>query len=285
MSYNEKQLRDIFENYLSAVLSELDDDLPSQTVRYVLSNGGKRIRPVLCLMVAETLNVDFDKVLPFACSLEIIHNSSLVHDDLPAIDNDDFRRGKLSCHKKFGESSAILCGDVLLNFAYEHALKNISDMQGVKCLETIAKYSGIKGMLGGQFKDVFAEKNGLESKELLNEIEVMKTAKLITASVLIPTFFTEDNHFEQLKLYGLNLGVAFQIVDDVLDEIGDESLMGKTLGKDVKSGKLTSVKAIGLEESKKKAVELTQNAIDSISNIKGCESLKAFAIKLCDRIY
>lgn len=285
MSYNEKQLRDIFENYMSSVLSELDDDISSQTVKYVLSNGGKRIRPVLCLMVAVALNVDFKKVLPFACSLEIIHNSSLVHDDLPAIDNDAIRRGKPSCHKKFGESSAILCGDVLLNFAYELALKNVSDMQEVKCLEMIAEYSGLRGMLGGQFKDVYAEKNGLQSIDLLNDIQVMKTAKLITASVLIPTFFIKDNYYERLKTYGLNLGVAFQIVDDVLDEIGDEELVGKTLGKDVKSGKLTSVKAIGLDSSKKRAMKLTKNAIDSIRDIKGCEPLKDFALRLCNRIY
>lgn len=285
MNYNETQLKDIFENYISDVLSELDDDLSSQTVKYALSNGGKRVRPILCLMVAQVLGVDFKKVLPFACSLEIIHTSSLVHDDLPAIDNDDFRRGKPSCHKKFGESSAILCGDVLLNFAYEHALKNISNMQGVKCLETIAEYSGITGMLGGQFKDVYAEKNGLQSVNLLNDIQEMKTAKLIMASVLIPTFFSKENYYEDFKSYGLNLGVAFQVVDDILDETGNEILVGKTLGKDVKSGKLTSVKAIGLENSKKKAIKLTQNAIDSIRDIKGSESLKDFALKLCDRIY
>lgn len=285
MNYNENQLKEIFENYLSKILAKLKNDLPTQTVKYVLLNGGKRIRPVLCLMVAQVLSVDFEKVLPFACALEIIHNSSLVHDDLPAVDNDDYRRGQPSCHKKFGESSAILCGDVLLNFAYEHALKNISDMRGVDCLKMIAEYSGINGMLGGQFKDVYAEKNNCGNLELLNEIQLLKTAKLITASVLIPTFFVENGYFNEFKEYGINLGVAFQIVDDVLDEIGNEKLLGKTLGKDLKNGKLTSIKAIGLENSKKKAIELTHKAIDAISKIKGYEPLKEFALKLCGRIY
>lgn len=281
----EKEYKKIFEEYLSAVLNGLGDGLLEQAMKYVLSAGGKRVRPVLTLAVANCLGVPFKKVLPFACSLEIIHNSSLVHDDLPCIDNDDYRRGRLSCHKKFGESAAVLCGDALQNFAYEHSLNAIKDLSGVKCMELISRYSGFRGMLGGQFKDVYAEKNKIVNKELLEEIEIKKTAKLIMASVLIPTFFVEKNYFSELKEYAENVGVVFQIVDDVLDVKGDKNLLGKTLGKDSENGKLTSVEIYGLSECERLVQEKTQKAVSALKNVENSEFLENFAVELSKRIY
>ena len=161
------EYKNIFENYLDSQLNLLPKCELSETIVYSLKNGGKRLRPILMLITANLLKVDINRVLPFAFSLELIHSSSLVHDDLPAIDNDDYRRGRLSCHKKYGEAEGILCGDAMLNYAYEVALANCKDSLDIKCLSSLSKLTGINGMLGGQYLDVTCEKRKICNKEIL----------------------------------------------------------------------------------------------------------------------
>jgi len=277
---------ELFETYLDNVLEELQQTKNglTESMVYSIKNGGKRLRPSLCVFTCDLLGVDISKALPFACSIEFIHSSSLVHDDLPALDNDDLRRGKPSCHKKFGEAEAILCGDAMLNFAYEHSLKNAKSIKEVKCLQILAEYTGYLGMLGGQYLDITSEKKHLLNKEILLEIQQNKTAKLITVPFLIASVLADEKYFLELKNYGENLGIAFQILDDVLDVEGNVNQLGKSIGKDKNSGKLTSVSIFGLEKSKELVKLYTQKAIETIDNISKLSILKDFALSLTNRI-
>ena len=277
------EYKNIFENYLDSQLNLLPKCELSDTIIYSLKNGGKRLRPVLMLITANLLGVELDRVLPFAYSLEIIHSSSLVHDDLPAIDNDDFRRGRLSCHKKFGEAEGVLCGDAMLNYAYESALANCKDLKDIKCLYALSFLTGINGMLGGQYLDVTCEKRKISSNEILYIIQKNKTGALIVASFEIAGILAETKYIENLKEFGLNLGVAFQILDDILDVESSNEILGKTVGKDLSSGKLTAVSQYGIENAKQLAEEITQKAINSIKDIQSLNLLKDLALYLLKR--
>lgn len=275
--------KDKVDKYLTELFDGLAKNGLSDAMRYSVLNGGKRLRPVLMLITGELLGIDTDKALPFSCALEIIHSSSLVHDDLPALDNDDLRRGKPSCHKKFGEAEAILCGDALLNIAYEICAENISSKQEIECFKLLSSYSGCKGMLGGQYADITCEKSKVYNKEILSFIQTNKTAKLITAPFVMASCLSNGKYMENLLNFGLNLGVAFQIVDDILDAVGDERL-GKTIGKDSNSGKLTDILIYGLENSKQRAREYTEKAIKNIVDIKELSPLVEYARNLIDRV-
>lgn len=267
MDYNKqyKKLQEVFEAYLfnyAQNLKGVNETLVS-AVKYSLLAGGKRLRPVLMLAAANTppavptpLSDErgiarFDKILPFALALEMIHTYSLIHDDLPCMDNDDLRRGKPSNHKVYGEAMATLAGDALLNLAFELMLENINDKKSLKAAKFIAECSGINGMAGGQAEDVECEKNDINSKTKLNVIHENKTAKLITAAIVAGFILTKKN-VKAAKTIGYNLGMLFQLTDDLLDESGGEN-MGKTLGKDKQSGKLTIVKAYTAKQIEKKA--------------------------------
>ncbi len=276
-----------FNAYLDDVLSNLDSSAPKSiknAMTYAIKDGGKRVRPVLCFLTGEMLGVDKDKLKEFSLAIELIHSYSLVHDDLPAMDNDDYRRGKLSTHKKFGEAIGVLAGDALLNFAFEHILykENFSkgDLEGIKILSNFAGYSG---MIGGQVIDLQCEKDENPTSEKLYYIYLNKTAKLIIAPIIIASAIAGNAYYDSLYEYGYHLGVTFQIIDDILDEEGDFNELGKTLHKDKEAGKLTAVSVFGLERAKELAREHFNKCVSAIADIKGSEHLYALAKEMFER--
>jgi geranylgeranyl diphosphate synthase type II len=238
-----------------------------EAMRYSVFAGGKRLRPVLCLSSCELLGGDIKKALPVACAIELIHTYSLIHDDLPAMDNDDLRRGKPTNHKVYGEAIAILAGDGLLNLGYEvlvrHALEHPEDYERIlKATNEIATASGCKGIIGGQVVDILSQNTELTYEEL-KFMHEHKTGALIEASVCAGAYIAgateEDIH--ALREYARLIGFAFQIKDDILDVIGEEEKLGKKVGSDKEKGKFTFVNIFELEKSQEMVVELTQNAV------------------------
>ncbi|MDY6842919.1 MAG: farnesyl diphosphate synthase [Thermodesulfobacteriota bacterium] len=243
-----------------------------QAMRYSVFAGGKRLRPILALSSAEVVYGNIDRVLPFACALEMIHTYSLIHDDLPAMDNDDYRRGILTNHKVYGEAVAILAGDALLTEAFRlmsdrYLNKKIDPNIQLSVICLIASAIGPAGMIGGQVVDIESQGN-TEASCLVNYIHEHKTAALIQASVLVGAMICEadESVLESFAAYGRNIGLAFQIVDDILDVEGDKKRMGKGTQKDKERGKLTYPQVYGLEESKAKAQELVGEALQAIES-------------------
>ena len=242
---------------------------------YAISGGGKRIRPVLCYGTAEVLGLDCSAVNEFAVAVEMIHSYSLVHDDLPAMDNDDYRRGKLSTHKKFGEAYGILAGDALLNYAHEYCLsKKDFSLKDAKALKLLSEYAGYNGMIAGQVYDMQYEKKPVVNEKELYEV-YNKTYKLITAPLLIASILSDNKYYEELKEFGFHLGSMFQIVDDIMDVEGDLALIGKTPNKDIAVDKLTSIKVFGLDGARKKAEYHYNSGKMVLSKIKNSEFLSA----------
>jgi len=250
--YHQKyaQYLETFENYLTDYTEKWTTRpaVLGEAMRYSLLSGGKRIRPVLTLAVADMLGVAFEDVLPYATALEMIHTYSLIHDDLPAMDNDDFRRGKPSCHKAFGEAYAILAGDALLNQAFtvllDCALKGEKFALAGKLLSECA---GMDGMITGQVADLYYTESSDEiGEETLRFVQENKTGKLLLAPVLIPSVLADNRCFIRLEQFGKELGRLFQITDDILDVTGEFEALGKSIGKDASADKLTGVKVYGL---------------------------------------
>ena len=239
-----------------------------RAMRYSVQAGGKRVRPILCLESARVFSADVTPILPIACALEFIHTYSLIHDDLPALDNDDLRRGKPTCHKKFGEATAILAGDALLTLAFE-ALANapIEPTQRVAILSHVAASAGtINGMVGGQVADLEAEGRAIEPAEL-EYIHRSKTAALIRASVVAGAIGggADDENVARLKRFGETIGWAFQVVDDILDVEESSAALGKTAGKDAEQEKATYPALYGLEKSRRFATELESRAMAELA--------------------
>lgn len=278
--------------YLESVFNELpNDDEVKNAASYSLFAGGKRIRPAL--MYASTLalkdfGVTVDEIAPYAACLEMIHTYSLIHDDLPAMDDDDLRRGRPTCHVKFGEAIAILAGDMLLNLAHEELLKqSIIGKKNATAAYNISRLAGINGMIGGQSIDIVNEgkKIGIE---VLYELQEKKTGALIEAAVTTPFFLSEcsEDIYLLLKEYAAHLGLAFQIKDDILDVEADESLLGKSTGKDERDNKPTFVTLLGLDGAKEKLSEEEHgcyNSLDLLSekglNVTMLRELAEFTIK------
>lgn len=235
-------------------------------MQYSLLSGGKRIRPVLFFATLEALNVAWQNEFHYAIALECIHTYSLIHDDLPAMDNDDFRRGKLSNHKKFGEANAILAGDALLNEAYLLLLKGAIDEPHRRAAITLATYAGADGMIGGQSLDLLCEKRSADKNEL-QEIYKGKTGSLIAAPIVMAANIANVDHAPFLE-FGINLGILFQMIDDILDVSGDSVSMGKTLGKDVAEDKLTCVKVYGLEQAKVLAARQAEVCVNYLNSMQ-----------------
>ncbi|MCQ2387455.1 MAG: polyprenyl synthetase family protein [Clostridia bacterium] len=275
----------LFNESLSKTLQSLDDKQPKiliDSIKYAIDGGGKRIRPILCFAVADMLNVDYKRVSRFAVAVEMIHSYSLVHDDLPAMDNDDYRRGKLSTHKKFGEAYGILAGDALLNLAFEICLDSDSFNDfDKKAMQILGEFAGYKGMISGQSLDLQNEKKSEINNELLYEIYEKKTSKLLTAPLLISSVFADGKYYDELSDFGYNLGIMFQITDDILDVEGDAKLLGKSLHKDEDEDKYTAVKLFGLRGAKQKAEYHYNLAKKSLLKIPKNE----FLLKLLDKIY
>lgn len=240
-----------FLNYAEQVFSSVKTNSKlAEAMKYSFFAGGKRIRPVLMLACAKRLNGNYEKVLPFAFSLEAMHTYSLVHDDLPALDNDVLRRGKPTCHIKYGEATAILAGDGLLNLAFEHVFSVISSEREIKAVRALAEYSGYRGMLAGQGEDIEHENSSDYSDVTLNEIYSLKTGKFLTLPFLIPSLLYAPDLSRQAIVFGEKFGRFFQFVDDLSDVVLSSKEIGKSAGKDEKAGKLTAVKVYGLNGAK-----------------------------------
>lgn len=276
-----------FNSYLDQVIDNLDQTAPKiikDAMAYAIKDGGKRVRPALCFFTGKMLGLNEDRLKEFALATELIHSYSLVHDDLPAMDNDDYRRGKYSTHKKFGEAYGILAGDALLNFAFELVLgKDNFSKEDIEALKILAKFAGYSGMIGGQVVDLVCENNSNLSEEKLYYIYLNKTAKLIMVPILIASAIEGNTYYQNLYDYGYHLGVTFQIIDDILDEEGDFKELGKTLHKDKDAGKLTAVSVFGLEKAKEKAREHYNKCVNAIKNIEGSNFLLDFAKKMFER--
>jgi len=265
-----------FEEDRAAVDAALDRLLPPEdaqplsihrAMRYSVQAGGKRVRPILCLESARIFTADVNPILPVACALEFIHTYSLIHDDLPALDDDDLRRGKPTCHKKFGEATAILAGDALLTLAFETlANASIEAARRVAILSHVGASAGtINGMVGGQVADLEAEGRAIQPAEL-EYIHRSKTAALIRASVVSGAVGAGacDEDVARLKRFGETIGWAFQVVDDILDVEESSAALGKTAGKDAAQQKATYPALYGPDKSRAFAKELEDRAMAEI---------------------
>lgn len=246
-----------FEAYLKTYTDTLQTKpgVLGESMKYSLHNGGKRIRPVLALACADVVGLDKAEILPFALAIEMIHTYSLIHDDLPAMDNDDFRRGKPSNHIAYGEANAILAGDGLLNQAYAICLKEcLKGERHVLAAQYVNECAGITGMLAGQSADLLFEKNiATATEEDLLYIDEHKTGKLLLAPIAVAAILAKSKDYLALELFGKHLGQLFQMTDDILDVTGTFEQMGKTLGKDDEADKLTWVRLYGVDGAKLRA--------------------------------
>jgi geranylgeranyl diphosphate synthase type II len=262
-----------------------------EAMRYSLFAGGKRMRPILAIAAAEALGAKSKDLLPAAASLELIHTYSLIHDDLPAMDNDDFRRGRPTCHKVYGEAIAILAGDGLLNMAFEalsdpRLLKTVPANRLLAIIREIATASGVFGMVGGQVVDIQSEGREIDFPTL-EYIHTHKTGALIRSSVRVGALFAKagKRQFTALTRYGEMVGLAFQIADDILDITGTQEEIGKDVGSDLKKGKKTFPSFYGLEESRRRAVEVVDRAVASLQGFgRSADPLRELAKYIITRV-
>lgn len=240
----------------------------ADAVRYSLLAPGKRIRPCLCLLACEACGHSIEDALPAASALEMVHCYSLIHDDLPAMDDDDLRRGRPTNHIQFGEATAILAGDGLLTLAFEVLARDIQPAStAIACVLDLASAAGVEGMVGGQQADLDAETAPETGLMQLEAIHQRKTGRLLTASLTMGGRIggADPQSLRNLQVYGESVGLAFQIADDLLDVVGDVKKMGKNVHKDADHGKLTYPSLLGLEASRQKAVTLIDRACDAVS--------------------
>lgn len=287
-----------FERYIPVIENKLNELLPESgeryssavnAMRYSLLSGGKRIRPILLLEFYSLFGGRAEGALNFAAAIEMIHTYSLIHDDLPCMDNDDMRRGKPSCHKAFGYDTALLAGDALLTHAF-FAAANAADIppeRVSRAISVLAQKAGIYGMVGGQVMDLDFEKNGANGEEL-TAMYIKKTSCLLEAAAMCGAVLAgaDEETVKKAEEYAENLGLAFQITDDILDCTADEKTLGKPIGSDKKNGKTTFVTLLGLDGAKQKAALLTKKAEDILNGFSGDTSyLKELTEYLLNRNY
>jgi geranylgeranyl diphosphate synthase, type II len=287
-----KQKRRIVEKGLREIFADRGGCPPLlwESMKYSVFAGGKRLRPILCLASAKAVGLPEKAALRIACSLELIHTYSLIHDDLPALDNDDYRRGHETNHKVFGESMAILAGDGLLTLAFEW-LSNLSAYPTqyrknipMVCFE-LAHHAGYSGMVGGQVDDVLSERKKPSLSKVLS-IHSRKTGALLLSSVRLPGVLAGSSraNLRVLTEYGRSAGLAFQITDDILNEVGDSKELGKAAGSDRNRGKMTYPAVKGIEGSKTEVVRLTKKAVLSLKVFgKRAEPLAELAMYMAQR--
>jgi geranylgeranyl diphosphate synthase type II len=261
-------------------------------MRHSLMAEGKRIRPVLCIAASQAVGGRTEDALMAACALEMIHTYSLIHDDLPAIDNDDLRRGKPTCHIAFDEATAILTGDALLTLAFEilssielNHIKINNALKWLRVINIIAKAAGYKGMIEGQIKDIAAEGNRIGLKGL-EKMHALKTGALIEASISAGAILGDGSieQIQQLNIYAKNIGLAFQVIDDVLNVEGDPAVMGKDVGTDQVREKSTYPSILGIEKSKEFAKNLVNSALQALDYFDNkSDPLRAIAHYIIDR--
>lgn len=274
--------------------SQFTDECPAhlaEAIRYALLGPGKRLRPQLVLMAAEACRGAIERALPAACAVEMVHAYSLVHDDLPAMDDDDLRRGRSTCHKRYGEAVAILVGDALLARAFEILASEVEPPAcAAKCCAVLARAAGATALVGGQAADLqSAELTDDAAEGDLQELEAIhcrKTGALFVAALELGGIVAGATPAQRAALvsYGRQIGLAFQITDDLLDVAGSQSAVGKRVAKDSANGKLTFPKLLGIDESRRRAAELVDNACD-IMKVFGpkAEPLCALARFVCSR--
>ncbi len=276
-----EHLRDMVEAYLedltfsSSDPGEVSEMAGTQglidAMRHSLLAGGKRIRPVLALATCETLGRRAEDLLPSAAAIELVHTYSLIHDDLPAMDDDDLRRGRPTCHKLFGEDTAILAGDALfaeaVQLVAEHQPGSAETRVGI--LREISRATGVAGMVGGQYLDL--KDAGLESADALRRVHALKTGRLMSCAVHCALVLArpEPSVDAALRRFARELGLLFQIVDDILDVEGSEADLGKAVGADVRQGKITYVSVHGLERARRFAAEAHARALESLAELPG----------------
>jgi geranylgeranyl diphosphate synthase type II len=259
----------------------------AEAMRYSVLGGGKRLRPVLALLAAEACGADPAEALPAACALEIVHTYSLIHDDLPAMDDDDLRRGRPTCHRAFDEATAILAGDGLLTLAFEIVARHVRPAEAAAaCVRALAEAAGPEGMVGGQMADLEAEGRDDATVERLEAIHRRKTGALLRAALRMGAAAAgaPEASVRALEAYGRAVGLAFQIVDDLLDVRGDESKLGKRVGKDSGLGKWTDPGLLGIEGSAARAAELAAEAVAALEPLGArADRLRALAWHLLER--
>ncbi len=289
-----KEKREIINKHLDKFLPP-ETEKPSvlhKAMRYSVFAGGKRIRPILVLFGEEMFSGEYTHAIPAACGVELIHTFSLIHDDLPALDNDDMRRGKPTCHKAFSEDVAILAGDALLVeglrlISYKGINWSVSSERLIKVTEVITRALGTKGLIGGEMADLLSEKRKISYEELLF-IHVHKTADFIRASLEIGAIIggVDESSLEILSKYGEEVGLAFQIKDDILDIEGDQKVLGKPVGSDIERKKATYPLLFGMDKAKRELSERIEKAISYI-DVFGEKAwfLRDLAIFIRDRSY
>ncbi len=287
----------VFEDYKKIIEQKLDEYIPVkypeeiwESMRYSVLAGGKRLRPVLCLETCKVLSGDYTQAIPTACAIEMLHSQSLIHDDLPCMDNDDYRRGKPTNHKVFGESTAVLAGDALLSFAPQIIIqktpKTVPEQSILRVLEEFLVSAGAEKLIAGQVVDIASEGKQID-KQTLNFIHDNKTAALFKLSLRTGAILggADENTLKALTDYAEKLGLAFQIMDDILDVTSTLEELGKTPGKDEKEGKVTYISFYGLEESKKQLSSLCSEACDILEkNNIDSDILKEIAKNISERV-
>lgn len=271
------------DEYISSFADALDgQNKLVAAMKYSLNAGGKRVRFVLALAAAKVYGVGEEDIMPFALAVELIHTYSLIHDDLPALDNDDMRRGKPSNHKVFGEDFAVIAGDGLLNLAYEVLLSACDTPFKVRAAAKIAELAGYRGMVGGQAYDL--DSSGKTGEEYLYKIQLGKTCALIAAPLVAAEILAGKSGQDMLEV-GKNLGLIFQFGDDLLDVFGEKATVGKTLGKDKNENKLTALNVYGVEKTKQIMQDLCEKTVEKLKKIGSAEFLEEFAKSLLTRTY
>lgn len=262
-----KEKQTLVENWLSSQFTEkVDHGVLLEAMRYSLLAGGKRLRPVLCLAFCEAVGGEVMSALPGACAIEMVHTYSLIHDDLPCMDDDDYRRGRLTCHKVYGEDIATLAGDALLTAAFETlSTMNTDAKTAISCVGVLSQAAGEHGMVAGQILDLLGEKTTLNESQL-RRVHTHKTGDLIRAACQMGVILGGGTEQQRNSAgdFAMHLGMAFQIRDDMLDEIGSQEELGKPIGSDADNGKSTFVSLFGLEKCQALVEEETRKSMESL---------------------
>lgn len=295
MERSYQDYKEIIDAHLLDFIPNIDNKSISlyESMKYSLTAGGKRLRPILLLAACEFAGGDINEAIPYACAVEYIHTYSLIHDDLPAMDNDDLRRGLPTNHKIYGDALAILAGDGLLTTAFEAINKDMmmyfdnpeKMRKRISASFEIAKGAGCKGMVAGQVSDIEAETNDC-SNEMLEYIHINKTAALIKSAIKAGLYLGNPSSdiLSQLDKYAENLGLAYQIADDILDVIGNPEELGKETGSDKKKNKTTYTSINGLEAAQDRLEQLTENAVEAIADYyDNAEFFRDLVLELKDR--
>ncbi len=283
-----QEYREIVDRALRDAIDSLSTDCPArlqQAMEYSLLAPGKRLRPILVLLASDACGGEIAKALPAACAIEMIHAYSLIHDDLPAMDDDDLRRGRKTCHRAFDEATAILAGDALLTLAFETMARKIRPAGiAAACCVDLASAAGAEGMVGGQCADLEGESQGIAHVEELQAIHRRKTGRLLCSAVTLGGRIAgaDQAMLDRLRKFGMSIGLAFQIADDLLDVEGSADKLGKAVRKDAHLGKQTYPGFLGIEQSRTQARELVELAIESIAPLgvsgRNLQALARFVI-------